>query len=306
MATLTGPLHSFTARGQLAKTIIYETLNGRTYAKGYKVPRNDRTPSEVGIRSMVYFLTKLWKSLSTIEQASWLPMALEQNYKPFNAYFTVNMQRWAANLPPLASLDYLPTAAYAPTLAMTATGGVGQVTIDIDSTIDAVTWTERTPAGTSNQNWQAAAADADGSNLLAGTYNGRLYSSKDSGVTWAEQQPASDVNGKWYAMASDATGTRLLASRADGRLYTSNAGPAAAIAIFRSPAAINAPDRRLSRVIAAPDGAGNLTFVDTGQVGGKAGPAGGLPAGVYHYLAVPLSLDGRMGTPTADASATVT
>ena len=36
-------------------------------------------------------------------------------------------------------------------------------------------WTERQPAGDVDKNWDSVASDADGSNLIAGAYGGRLY-----------------------------------------------------------------------------------------------------------------------------------
>jgi len=526
MAYVTGPLHSITAGGGLAKTLIYQTYHHRTYVKNWNKPRNDRTAKEVGIRAMVYYLCKIWQTLSAEDQASWFLLALQQNISPYNAFFKANMERWTNTEGPMLALQTPPAAAYAPTLVLTATGGDGQVELEISPTVantiwterkpagdavkdweatasdadgtnlivavyggrlytssnsgtdwterkpagDAVknwyavasdadgtnliaciypgrlytsadsganwterkpagdadkqwsalasdadgtnllagicagrlytsadsgaTWTERQPAGAADKDWRPAASDADGTNLivaadpgrlytsadsgatwterqpagaadkewtaiasnsdgtklLAGTYNGRLYTSTNggaswterqpagaadkswtaadsdtdgtnlivaiydgriytsanSGATWTERQPAGDANKPWHNVSSDADGTNLVAAAYGGRLYTGIYTACPAVAIFRDAATITTPDRRIARAVLTLDGNSEATWTDTGQVGAKAGPTGGLPAGDYHYMAVPLSLDGRVGTPTADQPATVT
>jgi len=526
MAYVTGPLQSVTASGQFGKSIIYETYKNRTYAKRYRTPLNDRTPSQIGIRAMVHYLTKLWKLLSTEDQDSWTPPALNQNVSPFNAYFIENMHRWRTTLGPMTALQTPPSAAYAPTITLVATGGDGKVDLSVAPTADVLTWTERQPAGNFDKNWWSAASDADGSHLLASISGGRLYSSADYGVNWTERQPAGNFDKNWRGVASDADGSHLLAAVSTGRLYSSadygenwterqpagnfdktwftvasdsdgshllagvyggrlyssaNYGvnwterrpagnfdknwcavasdadgshllagvdggrlyssadygvnwterqpagifdkswqctssdadgshllaaignerlfssadygvnwterqpagnfnkswrctasdadgshllagvsggrlystadygvnwterqpagdlnkswrgaasdadgshllvaiyngrlyscvptPAAAVAIFRDPYAITEPDRHICRAVLTLDENGEILWTDTGQIGGKAGPPGGLPAGTYHYMALPLSLDGRIGTPTSDAPATVT
>ena len=57
--------------------------------------------------------------------------------------------------------------------------------------------------------------------MIAGIYNGRLYTSDDSGANWTERQPAGAINKAWRGVASDSDGSHLIAS-ADGiGIYTS-------------------------------------------------------------------------------------
>ena len=42
------------------------------------------------------------------------------------------------------------------------------------------------------------ASDDDGSNLIAGVYGGRLYTSSDSGANWTERQPVGNADKDWY------------------------------------------------------------------------------------------------------------
>jgi len=71
-------------------------------------------------------------------------------------------------------------------------------------------------------NWRCCASDSDGSNLIAGVYCGRLYTSDDSGETWTERQPAGDIDANWRCCASDADGSNLIAVDYGGRVWTSD------------------------------------------------------------------------------------
>jgi len=73
-------------------------------------------------------------------------------------------------------------------------------------------------------NWRCAASDSDGSNLIAGVYGGRLYTSSDSGVDWTERRPGGASNFNWLCAASDNDGSNLIAGAYVGRLYTSSNG----------------------------------------------------------------------------------
>ncbi len=82
------------------------------------------------------------------------------------------------------------------------------------------TWTERWPVEDTDIEWSCVASDADGSNLVAGISNGRLYTSADGGDTWTERQPDGDVDIRWREVASDSDGSNLIAGSSK-RLYTS-------------------------------------------------------------------------------------
>ena len=57
------------------------------------------------------------------------------------------------------------------------------------STDSGVTWAETQPAGDVDKDWQGAALDSDGSNLIAMVDTGRLY----TGVNTAFQPPSDAV-----------------------------------------------------------------------------------------------------------------
>jgi hypothetical protein len=65
--------------------------------------------------------------------------------------------------------------------------------------------------------WMDTASSADGSKLVAAAYNGKIYTSADSGATWTARESDRD----WYAVASSAAGTKLAAAVFGGYIYTS-------------------------------------------------------------------------------------
>ena len=75
-----------------------------------------------------------------------------------------------------------------------------------------VNWTPRD----TNRNWQCVASSADGTKLVAGAYNDKLYTSTDSGVTWIPR-----ISQNWLSVASSADGTKLFAVVQNGPFYTS-------------------------------------------------------------------------------------
>jgi len=92
---------------------------------------------------------------------------------------------------------------------------------DAYTTYSETVWTERTPIANADNSWQSLASDSDGSNLIAGLYIGRLFTSANAGVSWTERQPAGASDKYWGSVASDDDGSNLIAGVYLGRLYTS-------------------------------------------------------------------------------------
>lgn len=65
-----------------------------------------------------------------------------------------------------------------------------------------------TPAASSNTTWQAIAASADGTKLVAAAIEGSIYTSTNSGFTWTLTGAPTN---RWSHVASSADGTRLVA-----------------------------------------------------------------------------------------------
>lgn len=79
----------------------------------------------------------------------------------------------------------------------------------------------RTYPGSSAAYWQAAASDANGSNLIVAAWAGRLYTTDDGGANWTERKPAGDRQQNWQMVMSDNDGSVLLAGVSSGRLWRS-------------------------------------------------------------------------------------
>jgi len=317
MAYVTGPLQSLNASKQFGKSMIFQTYKNRSYCKRYAVPRNDRTPEQIGIRSMVFYLTKLWKNLPAEDQATWIAPAINQNVSPFNAYFIENMHRWRNTLGPMTALQTPPSEAYAPTITLDAIGGDGKVDLAIAPTV--IPQHVNVTAGSPPSNPDASGFyqyfeehESEHAYRRTGDTPFRLFwyptpshwilrkadTYANSFLGWYRSTP---INGT-YAPDTDVTGNPV----ASADIPEAPDTPAEAVVIFRDLSTPATPDRRICRAVLDLDENGEVSWTDTGQIGGKAGPPGGLPAGVYHYMALPLSLDGRVGTPTADTPATVT
>lgn len=101
MATVTGPLHSDTARGQFAQQIIYQRRHGRTVAKRYAAPVEPNTADQLAVQAATKTIAQLWPTLSQADQLSWLPMAIEHGYSPQNAHFVTNWKRYVQGLDPI-------------------------------------------------------------------------------------------------------------------------------------------------------------------------------------------------------------
>jgi len=86
--------------------------------------------------------------------------------------------------------------------------------------VQGVSWADKSPIG-NLQSWGYFAIDSDGSNIIAGNFNGRLYTSVDYGENWTERQPDGASNYYWSGVASDSDGSHLIAGQTNGRLYIS-------------------------------------------------------------------------------------
>jgi hypothetical protein len=85
-----------------------------------------------------------------------------------------------------------------------------------------LTWTQQTGANVpQNIDWESITSSSNGVILAAGSSNGGIYISSDSGVTWS--QPITWLGGVWRPMASSTDGTKLVtALSSTGRIHTSS------------------------------------------------------------------------------------
>jgi len=68
-----------------------------------------------------------------------------------------------------------------------------------------------------SRNWSSVASSADGTKLVAGVYDGQIYTSTNSGATWTPRA----TNKAWKSVASSSDGTKLVAVVFNGQIHTS-------------------------------------------------------------------------------------
>lgn len=67
-----------------------------------------------------------------------------------------------------------------------------------------------------NTAWYALACNRDGTRLVAGEYEGRVWLSDDTGASWEETRPLGDESYLWQAAACDASGQRIALAASSG------------------------------------------------------------------------------------------
>jgi len=130
VAGVTGPLLSFGASGQIAKTQVYSRWKGRAYARRYVVPANPRSTDQTLTRDTFTFLNDVWKVAPADFIAPWTAAAKGQ--------VLTNRNLWIKrNLPILRTLDSLDGLVLSPgakgglTVTPALTPAAGQITIDL-------------------------------------------------------------------------------------------------------------------------------------------------------------------------------
>jgi hypothetical protein len=107
MARITGPLHSLTASGSLAKTINFRTRANRTIAARHSKPGGPPSTAQLAHRQLFANLAAAWKfateswiiTTGTVEQ-SWATLAEKESITPYNAYLKFNFSQIAEGNPP--------------------------------------------------------------------------------------------------------------------------------------------------------------------------------------------------------------
>jgi hypothetical protein len=111
MAQLKGPLHSDSASGTVAKSVIFSKWKGRPYSKRRVTPTNPQSQSQTGIRALIKWCGHWWRFGPYTHEDEWAALAEPKNITPFNAYMAENIKRWL--------IDKSPTATYPATENLT-------------------------------------------------------------------------------------------------------------------------------------------------------------------------------------------
>ena len=86
MARTKGPLFSMEASGQIGKAIVYSEWKGRTYARGYIIPKNNHRPNQERIRTGWAIAVTKWQSLTTEVKLAWTTFANQFQMSGFNVF----------------------------------------------------------------------------------------------------------------------------------------------------------------------------------------------------------------------------
>jgi len=94
MAKVAGPLFSMDASGSIGKAIVFSKWKGRPYVRQLVTPKNPKSGSQVGVRSMFKFLAQEWDGQTAPDKATWEDRADQTTISPFNAFMAFNQRRW--------------------------------------------------------------------------------------------------------------------------------------------------------------------------------------------------------------------
>lgn len=132
MALTNGPLFSLSASGKLANAIVFSRWKGRPYVRELVTPSNPQSAAQVGMRSMMRFLSQAWASVASAAQESWEDLADADAIANFNAFCRFNLREWRDFFAP--SMGYpAPRALAADDASSFATSIVGRdVLIEVD------------------------------------------------------------------------------------------------------------------------------------------------------------------------------
>jgi hypothetical protein len=131
---------SLEASGSLAGALVFSRWKGRPYVRELVKPANPRSGGQVGIRSMLKFLSQDWENIGASPQASWQDRADAKVISTFNAYMGFNLKRWRDFLGP-SDTDPVAVTDVQPTLgALSATAGVRSITVSQAITTAADGW----------------------------------------------------------------------------------------------------------------------------------------------------------------------
>lgn len=151
MVRVQAPALSLEASGSIAGALVFSKWKGRAYVRSLVTPANPKSGGQVGMRSMLKFLSQDWANVSAGNQATWETRADQAVVSPFNSFIGFNQFRWRDFLAPCQH-DPPATSDTPATLgALTAVAGVRSITVTQAVTTAADGWGIlffRSPTGT--------------------------------------------------------------------------------------------------------------------------------------------------------------
>lgn len=104
MAQVFGPLHSESASGQFAKTLIYQGYHGKNYVKAYGKPNWDVHPPtapQLAVQALTKQLMQHWEDIQETDRATWDTLAVAARVSRVNSYLKENYARHRAGRQPI-------------------------------------------------------------------------------------------------------------------------------------------------------------------------------------------------------------
>lgn len=131
MPKTTAPLLSFSASGQIAKTLVYASWKGRKYARQHVTPANPQSTEQTKTRSAFSWLQSVWKVGPTLFAAPWDLYATGKVLTGRNAFTSFNLPGLRGEVD-LANMVFSPGAQGGlPPTAVVVTPGVGQLSVAV-------------------------------------------------------------------------------------------------------------------------------------------------------------------------------
>jgi hypothetical protein len=131
MATLTGPLLSFSARKSIGKTLVYSSWKGIPYSRQHVIPANPNTADQQEVRNVFAWLQRVWAYAPALATEGWDAYASGQPMTGRNAFAKFNVGPLQGETT-LANFIMSPAAKSGPVAAgATFTGGALQITAAI-------------------------------------------------------------------------------------------------------------------------------------------------------------------------------
>lgn len=141
MAIPTAPLLSFSASGQIAKSMVFSRWKGRPYVRRYVVPSNPQSTAQTATRTVFAWGNAVWKTAPTLFQAPWDLFATGQVLAGRNAMLSSVVSNLRSQTD-LALMEFSPGAkgGLAATSIVT-TPGVGTLSIAFTNPTPPTGWT---------------------------------------------------------------------------------------------------------------------------------------------------------------------
>jgi hypothetical protein len=131
---------SLDAKGTLAGTLVASHWKGRSYIRQRVIPLNPRKAKQLGVRSMLSFLSKAWPTLTAPNKATYEDAAEARAISEFNQYCSENLLRHQNNKAPSKATPPAEASGACAITTAPLTGHEGYVTAVVTPATNANIW----------------------------------------------------------------------------------------------------------------------------------------------------------------------